>query len=63
MAHPGRALWFLLGFVGFAGIALAAEGPVNEGRSLFVEGYAGRVSYLPGEELALHVSKIGRAHV
>lgn len=31
---------------------LAEEAP----RSLFVEGYAGRVSYAPGDELTLHVS-------
>lgn len=40
-------------------ILLATAGAVaasDEPRPLFVEGYAGRVSYAPGEELALHIS-------
>jgi hypothetical protein len=45
-------LWLLLGWVG-AGPTARAE---DEPRPLFVEGYAGRVSYAPGEELTLHVS-------
>ncbi len=32
------------------------QAAVEEPRPLFVEGYAGRVSYAPGEELTLHVS-------
>ena len=36
-------------------VAAAAEG-LDEPRPLFVEGYAGRVSYAPGDELTLHVS-------
>ena len=45
--------------VGF--LLLAVAGPVAWGDSsdpkpLFVEGYAGQMSYKPGEELALHVS-------
>ncbi len=35
---------------------LGAGAASGEARSLFVEGYAGRVSYAPGEELTLHVS-------
>lgn len=35
-----------------AGVLAAADEP----RPLFVEGYAGRVSYAPGEDLTLHVS-------
>jgi hypothetical protein len=41
-------LWLLL--------ANVAVGDVTEPRSLFVEGYAGRVSYAPGEVVTLHVS-------
>src|SRR5688500_5236591 len=36
----------------FASSVATAEEP----RPLFVEGYAGQVSYAPGEELSLHVS-------
>jgi hypothetical protein len=36
--------------------ALAAAADTSDPRGLFVEGYAGRVSLRPGEELALHVS-------
>ena len=35
-----------------AGFVSAAEEP----RPLYVEGYAGHVSYAPGEDLTLHVS-------
>ena len=50
--------WLVLLFVLFiiGGIARAADEP----RPLFVEGYAGRVSYAPGEELTLHVSTSAR---
>jgi hypothetical protein len=47
-----RALWLGL-LLGFGIFRLAA---VDEPRGLFVEGYAGRVSYAPKEELTLHVS-------
>lgn len=40
-----------------AGVLTAAEEP----RALFVEGYAGRVSYAPGEDLTLHVSSSAAA--
>ena len=29
---------------------------IDEGRSLYIEGYAGDVSYAPGDELQLHLS-------
>ena len=41
-----------LGCLSATAATIAAEEP----RPLFVEGYAGRVSYAPGEELTLHVS-------
>lgn len=37
-------------------ISIACDAASEEPRPLFVEGYAGRVSYAPGEELTLHVS-------
>lgn len=37
-------------------LASGAIGVAQEARPLYVEGYAGRVSYAPGEELTLHVS-------
>jgi hypothetical protein len=52
-------------FVGSLAVAVAgvpcllATGTIcaaEETRPLFVEGYSGRVSYAPGEELTLHVS-------
>ena len=53
IANPPRILC-LLGtmFLCFAGGASGAEEP----KPLFVEGYAGHVSYAPGEDLTLHVS-------
>ncbi len=41
-------------FFGLATSLSAAD--VTDPRPLFIEGYAGRVSYAPGEELTLHVS-------
>lgn len=37
-------------------LALAGVIAADEPRNLFVEGYAGRVSYAPREDLTLHVS-------
>jgi hypothetical protein len=40
-----------------AGTALLPElDAIDVGRSLYIEGYAGDVSYAPGEELQLHLS-------
>jgi hypothetical protein len=44
------------GFLAFWIGAVAGLRADDGVRSLFVEGYAGRVSYAPGEELTLHVS-------
>ena len=40
------------------GLALstAAAWAIDEGRSLYIEGYAGDISYAPGDELQLHLS-------
>lgn len=53
--------WGLRGWLGSLVLALLAVAGVSawgedEPRPLFVEGYAGQVSYAPGEELTLHVS-------
>ncbi len=44
----------LIALIWFAGIRLVWA--ADEPRALFVEGYAGRVSYAPAEDLTLHVS-------
>lgn len=44
------AAWFLFGALGSA--SAVADAPIG----LTIEGYAGQVSYSPGEELSLHVS-------
>jgi hypothetical protein len=50
--HP-RFLLLLLGFL----VSAEWRGVADEGpRPLFVEGYAGQVSYAPGDDLTLHVS-------
>ncbi len=49
--HPLSAV-LVASFLVLAGSVRAAEEP----RPLFIEGYAGRQSYKPGEEAALHVS-------
>ena len=51
--HFGKAVC-LLGLILLSPAATMAAG--EEPRPIFVEGYAGRVSYAPGEELTLHVS-------
>ncbi len=48
-------LTFALQFTWLAQIAGAADEP----RPLFIEGYAGRLSYAPGEQAALHISTSG----
>lgn len=54
MDHRFRCLArvFAFLFALFPGSLLA----IDEGRSLYIEGYAGEVSYAPGEELQLHLS-------
>ena len=48
-----RYLWAILCW-GWAANLMGAD--VSDPRPLFIEGYAGRVSYVAGEELTLHVS-------
>lgn len=49
-----RASWWLACLIGLNIVAILNA--ADEPRPLHVEGYAGRVSYTPGEELTLHVS-------
>lgn len=57
MHHARLALWIVLGLVATnRWVDLPALAASEEPRPLFVEGYAGRESYAPGEELTLHVS-------
>ncbi len=49
----------LVFMIWFAGVRFVW--PADEPRSLFVEGYAGRVSYSPAEDLTLHVSTTAAA--
>ncbi len=55
-------------FIKAAGLAAVAtavaglEAKAQDARPLFIEGYAGRASYAPGEDLTLHVSSGGAAY-
>lgn len=51
------AMFLSASLLGLMGILVQNDYAVaEESPSLFVEGYAGRVSYVPGEELTLHLS-------
>lgn len=49
-----RASWWVACLIALSSIAIL--GAAEEPRPLYVEGYAGQVSYAPGEDLTLHVS-------
>jgi hypothetical protein len=55
-------LQLLVALFVFSGTPAAPAADTTEPRSLYVEGYTGRVSYAPGEELTLHSSTTAAAY-
>lgn len=53
--RPLLPTFLLAPFFAFLLSAVPAPG-IDEGRSLYIEGYAGEISYAPGDELQLHLS-------
>ncbi|MFM8357459.1 MAG: hypothetical protein ACKOET_02770 [Verrucomicrobiota bacterium] len=51
----------MAGFVVLASAGSVAAAAADEASPLYIEGYAGQVSYAPGEALTLHVSTTAEA--
>ncbi|MCB1091934.1 MAG: hypothetical protein KDL87_10405, partial [Verrucomicrobiae bacterium] len=56
MKYPTQALWPITLAITLLALFGQRADAIDEGRSLYIEGYPGDISYAPGEEAAFHIS-------